>query len=134
MNMTANVILMSLVLSTCFCFGFSLIAVAEEDAAGSTVANGSEVADQAEPADLFAGEIQGRVVVIKKQVEDKEEKTVYIIGKVSAKDESALDAASVAELRRLGRKRLEVVGTHLGEVETFNGKIVLAEGNISFSG
>ncbi|HOJ34267.1 MAG TPA: hypothetical protein PKY35_11930 [Candidatus Hydrogenedentes bacterium] len=84
-------------------------------------------------AEVFPGEIVGRAVVLKKQVEDKEENVVYIIGKVKAEDETKLSVNALAELKRLGRKRLEVCGPHKAALEKLNGKSVSASGKISFS-
>lgn len=93
----------------------------------------SPVVEPSPSDDVFMGEAIGRAIVIAKRVDQKEEKKVYIVGKVSAEDETKLDALSLAELKRLGRKRLEVAGDHSGDVESLNGKMVRAKGKISFS-
>ena len=122
-------------------FIMACLAFADTDTAAkestSSPPNSESVAtadqNQGGDAEVFPGEIIGRAVVLKKQVEDKEENVVYIIGKVKAEDETKLSVNDSAELKRLGRKRLEVCGPHKPALEKLNGKSVSASGKISFS-
>lgn len=99
----------------------------------------SPATDSAAPAEETAvgervrGEITGLAVVMKRMVGEEEDKTVVIIGRVTCEDEAKLSKKTLAELKRIGRKRLRVTGPKTADVERMNGKLVVAKGVVDMA-